>query len=129
MEASGGQDHSRSAALAGSKAQRTEDGGRRGAQARSREGLCSQALKAIGRQSQETQGQESPLRGYAGTCRLMAGVRGGVGAERAEGAFPGRTAHPRSADRQSDPWAQIQMNSEPVGGAFWKSSFNLFRIH
>lgn len=40
------------------------------------------------------------------------GVRGGVGAERAEGAFPGRMAHPRS---RSDPWAQIQMNSELVG--------------
>lgn len=43
---------------------------------------------------------------------LTMGVRGGAGAERAEGAFPGRTAHPRS---RSDPWAQIQMNSELVG--------------
>lgn len=76
MEASGGRDHSLSAALAGSKAQQTEDGGRLGAQARSRKGLCSQALKAIGRQSQETQGQESPLRGYAGTRRLDGGGPG-----------------------------------------------------
>lgn len=40
------------------------------------------------------------------------GARGRVGAERAEGAFPGRTALPRS---RSDPWAQIQTNSELVG--------------
>ena len=79
-------------------------------------GLCSQALKAIRQQLQETQGQKSPLRGYAGARRLMVGVRGGVGAERAEGAFPGHTARPRSADRRSDAWAQIQMNSELVGG-------------
>lgn len=90
--------------------------GVQGAQACSREGLCSQALKAIGQLFQETQGQESPLRGYAGARRLMAGVRGRVGAERAEGTFPGHTAHPRSADRRSDAWAQIQMNSELVGG-------------
>lgn len=34
-------------------------GGQRRAHARSRQGLCSQALKAIGRRLQETQGQES----------------------------------------------------------------------
>ena len=90
--------------------------GVQGAQACSREGLCSQALKAIGQLFQETQGQESPLKGYTGARRLMAGVRGRVGAERAEGTFPGHTAHPRSADRRSDAWAQIQMNSELVGG-------------
>lgn len=87
--------------------------GRLGAQARSREGLCSQALRQSG-DSHRRRRVRRALLGCAGTRRLMARSGAGSGAEAGRGRLSGAQLT-RSADRQSDPSAQIQMNSELVG--------------